>query len=276
MCLYYCCGICLQHRQRGATGAISLLLKPCPEQSGHTAEERFTWDCKSQSWGLACKKRSSTWHDHHLLWHGLRQSEAPYPLPCPWKLGLLFFLAPRGCLEIVIWCWDYLDGICDWTPLWPLYKLLKGGRQVWRSILFASAQYKPHMQVPMLLKPATYQSGVACLFLWSLPVIQTRAGSDYIWEAPKELAIQQSQIRSWPTDRWTLFPDFNRKCALCNRHRGHIRNLAYKIYYPSWHISVFNLTTHISTPTIWACLLTKHFMILLGAIIIASDLKFNK
>lgn len=71
-------------------------------------------------------------------------------------------------LETVMWCWDHLKGTLDRTQLRTLCKLWRLGRQVWRSTHLAATQDKPCMQIPLLMKPATHQSGVACLFPQSL------------------------------------------------------------------------------------------------------------
>lgn len=55
-----------------------------------------------------------------------------------------------------------------------------------------AAQDEPHMCILLLIKPVTYQSGVAYLFLQSLPTLCLwEPVSDYTWSAPKELVNQQ-------------------------------------------------------------------------------------
>ena len=61
-----------------------------------------------------------------------------------------------------------------------------------RSTLLAATKDKPHTLVPLFIKPTTYQSQLAGLFLWSLLALHIgESASDYTWEAPKELMNQQ-------------------------------------------------------------------------------------
>lgn len=58
-----------------------------------------------------------------------------------------------------------------------------------KTIHLAAAQDKLPMYMPLLIKPATYQSQVVCLFLWSLLVLRVwETVSDYNQE---EAATQQ-------------------------------------------------------------------------------------
>lgn len=64
------------------------------------------------------------------LWGGLRQSEAPHPFPCPCTKGstclsLSQKLFQGQSLEKVMWYWEHLHGILDWSHLRPLFKLFK-------------------------------------------------------------------------------------------------------------------------------------------------------
>lgn len=61
----------------------------------------------------------------------------------------------------------HLDGTRDGTPLRPLCKCLRFWQAGMELCSSWDTQGKPHKRVPLLLRPATYQSGVACLFLWS-------------------------------------------------------------------------------------------------------------
>lgn len=95
-------------------------------------------------------------------WVGLQQLEVPYlslqgtfcPLSPEWQpfQGHSF--------EGIKHCWYHLDGICDWTPIWPLYKFLGFWWWVQRSFCVAATQGKPRMEAPFLLNlPPTIWSG---------------------------------------------------------------------------------------------------------------------
>lgn len=101
-------------------------------------------------------------------------SHPPLPPDAPWNVHSVHCSHSgshfQGCnLESVMCCWDYLDGLCDWTHKRSLYTLLRVQWQVWRSTPLAVAQDKFPMWFPCL--PAAYQSGAICVFLWSLPVL---------------------------------------------------------------------------------------------------------
>lgn len=74
-------------------------------------------------------------------------------------------------LEGVLYCWDHLDSVQDWTQARPLYKHLRiwqtGSEIYWPCSYPRQASY---IHVSLLFKPATYQCGVGCLFLLSLSV----------------------------------------------------------------------------------------------------------
>ena len=95
-----------------------------------------------------CWRRSLRGCDHRDdPWAGLRHSEAPHPLPIfgmciPSSFPVLETAQGRS-LEIVVWCWDHLDRIYDWTQLRSLYKLLRFGGHVRRSTHLAVIQDKP-------------------------------------------------------------------------------------------------------------------------------------
>lgn len=95
------------------------------------------------------------------------QSEAPYPLPCPWDVcsahgshsGSHF----QGySLERAMSCWDHLDWIHDWIQGRSPYKLLTFWWWVGRSIHLAALRQALYMST-LLIQPSTYQSGVVCL-----------------------------------------------------------------------------------------------------------------
>ena len=48
-------------------------------------------------------------------------------------------------LEMLMYSWDHLGGICDWTQLTPLYKLLRFHGQVQKTTHLAVPQNKPRM-----------------------------------------------------------------------------------------------------------------------------------
>ena len=63
--------------------------------------------------------------------------------------------------------WDHLGWIQNLTQLKPLYKPLTFCRAVPRSTRLATTRDKPQMWVPLFIKATSYESGVACLLLWS-------------------------------------------------------------------------------------------------------------
>ena len=104
---------------------------------------------------------------------GREQLESPHPLTCTWNVCSAHNSHCRSLfqghsLERARCCWDNVNCTCDWTQLQPLYKLLWCccvGTEIYLS---CEAQDKP------LSKPATYQSGVACLFFPSLLALLVR------------------------------------------------------------------------------------------------------
>lgn len=128
----------------------------------------------------ACWRRSSrghTWLPVDLR-AGPGQSESPHPLPCPWNVRCPLFpqweLFQRHSLGRAGFCWDHLDGMCDWAQLRPLYiNSEDSGRWVRRSTYLVAAQdtKKVRMNFPLLLKPAIYQSGHASFLGLSLPSV---------------------------------------------------------------------------------------------------------
>lgn len=109
------------------------------------------------------------------LWTGSWQSEVPHPLPCPWNVASAFFPCsprlPQGhSLEILMWCWDRLDGICEPIQLRVLYKLLSFGRQVQRSTVFVPLKTSLVYKFPCLLNlPPTNLEWTASFLSLSLP-----------------------------------------------------------------------------------------------------------
>ena len=120
-----------------------------------------------------CWRRSLRGHDHHLTLKldpdNLRLLTLSPSLECTF-CSLFAQLEPfQGCsLERVICSLDHLNSICDRTPLRPLYKLLRFWQAGVEIFLSCSHPRQGSYEVPLLIKPATYQSGVVCLFLRSL------------------------------------------------------------------------------------------------------------
>lgn len=93
--------------------------------------------------------------------------------------------------EIVMWCWEYLHGICDWAQLRSLYRCVGRYRD---PFVFLPPKTSLTGQFPLLITPATYQPGVACLLLPSLPALQVEGlVSNYSGEAPRSVANQWCQ-----------------------------------------------------------------------------------
>lgn len=62
-----------------------------------------------------------------------------------------------------------------------------------------AAPDKPGKYVPLKIKPATYQHGVACLFLKSLSGLLMKAVSDYTTEAPGVSSTNSSETSCIPS-----------------------------------------------------------------------------
>lgn len=86
-------------------------------------------------------------------------------LPASWSLARTFYppyphweLFQGPSLERAVWCSAHLNSVPHWTQLKLLRKLLRfgGGRALWLS--------EPHLWVPLLIKPSTYQSAVAASY----------------------------------------------------------------------------------------------------------------
>lgn len=125
------------------------------------------------------------------LWAGPGLLEAPSFIPCPWAMGSAYLshcqrLLQEHRLEIVMWYWKHLQSIHDWTQLRPLYKLWGSGGQGEDSLVLLQPKTSVLGKFP-LFKTATYEPGVACLFLRSLPALHVRGPvTDFTWKASQE------------------------------------------------------------------------------------------
>lgn len=89
-------------------------------------------------------------------------------------------------LERVRCWWDHPVSVRDWTQLRLLHKLLR----FWQS----GCPGKPCKLLPLLIKPAAYQSEVVCLFLRSLLALGVRG-----------LDCERTKFRSkYRIDQWVL------------------------------------------------------------------------
>lgn len=126
VCLCCCHGICLQC---GQTAANRILLQA--SETGcwllrNAVEEPVLWYCESWSpsdgmLGEVMKRIQSPVDPRCRP----QQVEAAPSLPWLWTVDPTYLLCSQGLpyghhLEIVMWCWDHLDGLHDWTPLRPL------------------------------------------------------------------------------------------------------------------------------------------------------------
>lgn len=83
-------------------------------------------------------------------------------LPASWSLACTFYppyphwkLFQGPSLERAVWCSAHLNSVPHWTQLKLLCKLLRFGGG--RGGLLAPWLSEPHMWVPLLIKPSTYQ-----------------------------------------------------------------------------------------------------------------------
>lgn len=105
-------------------------------------------------------------------WAGPRQSEALYTVSCPWNF--ILHAVPtaevqRRSLEKIQCCRDHPDWICDWTQLRPLFKLFRFWLVDAEINSFCGHPRQASLEVPLLIQPVTYQSGVIGLFQQSWP-----------------------------------------------------------------------------------------------------------
>ena len=83
-----------------------------------------------------------------------------------------------------------LDGICDWTQLWPLSKLSRFGRWVEKSTTFAAALDKSH-QLPCLLNLTPTNMEWSASF-FSLSLYISHMGFDFRWYLGSSWGLQIS------------------------------------------------------------------------------------
>ena len=96
-------------------------------------------------------------------------------------------------LQIVLWCQKQVHGICDWGQMGPLYTLLRSVRWLCGFICLAVTPHKPVCKFPLFIQTATYQLGLACLFLWSVPALWVHKPiSDYTRKAHGRVANQHA------------------------------------------------------------------------------------
>lgn len=128
--------------------------------------------------------RSSRGHDHWLTCGQWAMGGSSLP----W--GKVHF-ADSSCsgngfkghsLERLRYYWDRLDIISDCIQLRHLYS---DEGFWWTNAVLVDTQNLPHMQVPLLSRPATYSSRVVYLFLWFLLALHTWGVSDFTWEIPE-------------------------------------------------------------------------------------------
>ena len=155
---YWCYGIHLQCSSRGTSkGCQESPLhanETLTDHSGPMTEEGNKWDCRSWSRGLQCWVRMTWLKLNPDPWAGPRHLEVSHPFLCPWNVGSACLscsqrLLPRHSLEMVTWCWKHPHGIHDWAQFGPLYKLLKFGGWLQRSIHLSATQIKAGIQVPL-------------------------------------------------------------------------------------------------------------------------------
>lgn len=118
------------------------------------------------------------WGDMNAGWLARWTRAIRGSLPTPLSLECMLYppfpqweLFQRHNLEKVRWCWDHLESISDWMQFRPLYKLLRFGGWMQRSICLAAAQDKP-CKFPRLFNqpPANLEWSASFFSLLSLPV----------------------------------------------------------------------------------------------------------
>lgn len=139
----------------------------------------------------------------------------PPPL-CPWNV---YFTCHSHSWswpkDMALRQWGGVETILmDRIPLRLLYKRLRFWRAGIEIYSFRGTQDKPPTEVPLLIKPSTYQSGMVCLFLWALPALCAPQPPEELlksqtndWQArqeTKEMGLGKEAsvegILSWPSD----------------------------------------------------------------------------
>lgn len=123
-----------------------------------------------------CWRRSSRGPDGQLS-HDLDQGNWRLlsHRPCPWNVSYSCLLhPPRGCHSVVTQCGNYLDGIRDSIHLRPLCKLLRFGRQVWKTavLLPSKTSLSRRLSFSLKLPPASLEwfvsfCGLSLPFVWA-------------------------------------------------------------------------------------------------------------
>lgn len=109
------------------------------------------------------------------MWAGPRQLEVPHSLSCPWNVHSACLPHPRSFPRTQPWNRRVLLRPSRWNmwlnPVKFSINTLRFSQVGAKIYSFCGAQDNPHMEVPLFIKPATYQPGVTCIFLWSLPAL---------------------------------------------------------------------------------------------------------
>lgn len=124
-------------------------------------------------------KRMYDWLMHKLDWGNWRLLIPSTSLTCkfcPLFLHKRHFKDTASRVQHVIaTIWP------GWITLVPLYKLWRFSGWVQGPICLAAAHVKPHLGVSLFIQTASYQSGVLCLFLWSLLALHIQG---QFWMSP--------------------------------------------------------------------------------------------
>lgn len=112
---------------------------------------------KQFSWfTLTMLGRSLIRHDHLVYsWAGLQLLEAPHSSPvlgiCPQLSFPELEAAQEHSLQRVLWSWDHLDWVPDWTLLRFLYKLWRFVFWVRKLLILLLTKTSPFSKFPYLL-----------------------------------------------------------------------------------------------------------------------------
>lgn len=115
---------------------------------------------------------------------GPRQLEAPYHFLSPQNMCFTHSTHSQSCfqgvsLEGAMCYWDHLDWMCFWAPLRPLYKIWRLWPASARFYFSCGLSRHTWYVIPLVIKPAIYQSGVIWLFGFSLPLCM---GANFIFQ----------------------------------------------------------------------------------------------
>lgn len=207
----------------------------------------------------------------HAVCHCWRKSSkdvtASWPVNWAWGFSLpplflrygfhlpfpLLEVAPGTSLEIGMWCWKHPHGIYDCTSLGPLVQCLRFGRE--GAEIHESCCYPRRgllCNLPLLVKTATYQPGVGCLFLQSPLAFRIQGPvSDYTQEVPEEVTNRyptEKTLRSWPLCSVSFGDDINGVASLFNVLAQASEAILRKLL-------------HVSPGTAWASLRSSSFVL---------------